>query len=168
MSETEYLAFIDPIKHKIFRLSKRFLVSVDEAEDATQDVLLKLWKNRKRLSTISNPEAFAMTMTKNHCFDRLKSRQASNLKIIHSNFTGYESLEMRIENNDSINLINKLINLLPEKQRLVIQLRDIECYEFKEISEIIGMNETAIRVTLSRARKKLRNELIKLHNYGTQ
>jgi RNA polymerase sigma-70 factor (ECF subfamily) len=90
------------------------------------------------------------------------------LKIIHSNFTGYESLERRIENNDSINLINKLINLLPEKQRLVIQLRDIECYEFKEISEIIGMNETAIRVTLSRARKKLRNELIKLHNYGTQ
>jgi RNA polymerase sigma-70 factor (ECF subfamily) len=51
---------------------------------------------------------------------------------------------------------------------LVVQLRDIECYEFKEISEIIGMNETAIRVTLSRARKKLRNELIKLHNYGTQ
>ena len=104
MSETEYLAFIDPIKHKIFRLSKRFLVSVDEAEDATQDVLLKLWKNRKRLSSISNPEAFAMTITKNHCFDRLKSRQASNLKIIHSNFTGYESLERRIENNDSINL----------------------------------------------------------------
>jgi len=49
---------------------------------------------------------------------------------------------------------------------LVIQLRDIEQYEFKEIAEVLDMKETAIRVALSRARKTLKEKLIKAHNYG--
>ena len=60
MSESEYLAFFSPITGKIFRFSKRFLVSREEAEDATQDVLLKLWKSRKRLSDYNNPEALSL------------------------------------------------------------------------------------------------------------
>ena len=43
MSEKEYLIFVNAIKNKIFRFSKRILVSIAEAEDATQDVLIKLW-----------------------------------------------------------------------------------------------------------------------------
>ena len=86
MNESEYLALVDPLKHKLFRFAKRFLVSVEEAEDATQDVLLKLWKYRDKLSNYKNPEAFAMTITRNHCLDRLKSKQASILKITHNNY----------------------------------------------------------------------------------
>ena len=54
MNEREYIALIDPFKNKLFRFAKRFLVSVEEAEDATQDVLLKLWNLREKLGSYNN------------------------------------------------------------------------------------------------------------------
>lgn len=167
MSENEYLALVNPIKHKLFRFAKRFLVSVEEAEDATQDVLLKLWKHRDKLSDYRSPEAFAMTITRNHCLDRLKSKQASNLKIIHNNYEDSStSLQHQIETKDSIKLVEKMIEALPKQQQLIVQLRDVECYDFKEISDVLEISETAVRVSLSRARKTLREQLIQVHNYG--
>ena len=169
MSESEYLAMVDPLKHKLFRFAKRFLVSVDEAEDATQDVLLKLWKQRDKLSDYRNPEAFAMTITKNHCLDRLKSKQATNLKITHNNHIDTTtSLQQQIETKDSVRLVEKLIQSLPKQQQLIVQLRDVECYDFKEISDVLDISEAAVRVALSRARKKLREQLIQIHNYGIE
>ena len=70
MNEIEYLKIITPFKDKIFRIARRLLVSVEEAEDATQEVLLKLWNHRQKFKDYKSPEAFAMTMTKNWCFDR--------------------------------------------------------------------------------------------------
>ena len=55
---------------------------------------------------------------------------------------------------------------LPEQQRLIIQMRDIEQYEFSEIAQILEMNETAIRVALSRARKTIREFMTQTHHYG--
>ena len=80
MNESEYIALIDPFKNKLYRFAKQFLVSVEEAEDATQDVLLKLWNLREKLGSYKNPEAFAMTITRNHCLDKLKSKHAQELK----------------------------------------------------------------------------------------
>jgi len=65
-----------------------------------------------------------------------------------------------------VGLVEKFIKTLPVQQQLIIQLRDIEQYEFKEIAEVLDMKETAIRVALSRARKTLKEKLIKAHNYG--
>ncbi|MGV8946042.1 MAG: RNA polymerase sigma factor, partial [Lutibacter sp.] len=76
------------------------------------------------------------------------------------------SLQKRVELNDSVSLVHKLIDNLPEQQKLIIQLRDIEQYEFDEIAEMLDMQPTAIRVSLSRARKTIREQLIKKHNYG--
>lgn len=110
MSESEYIALVDPFKTKLFRFAKRFLVSIEEAEDATQDVLLKLWKMRDRLGQYKSLEAFAMTITKNHCLDRLKSKQAQNLKITHNNHKDHRyELQKDIEVSDSIRLIEKFI-----------------------------------------------------------
>jgi len=55
---------------------------------------------------------------------------------------------------------------LPEKQRMILQLRDVEQFEYHEISDMLDMNETAIRVNLSRARKAVRDVLIQQYNYG--
>ena len=108
-----------------------------------------------------------MTMTKNYCFDRLKSKQASNLTLIHNNYKENEtSLEKKIEYVDSVNRVHKLIENLPSQQRLIIQLRDIEQYDFEEICNITEMNPTAVRVSLSRARKTIREQLKKQHNHG--
>ena len=108
-----------------------------------------------------------MTMTKNWCFDRLKSKQAQNLKIVHNNYEDHsQSLQKSIEVIDSLHCVEKYIDALPEKQKLIVQLREIEHYEFKEIAKILDMSEATIRVSLSRARKSIREKLTKTHNYG--
>ena len=71
MKQSEFLKTVMPFKDKVFRLAKRLLVSTAEAEDATQELYFKLWKNRSKLKDYKNVEAFAMTMTKNFCFDKL-------------------------------------------------------------------------------------------------
>lgn len=158
---------INPIKDKLFRLAKRLLVSNEEAQDATQEVLLKLWNKKNRLNNYSSIEAFAMTMTKNYCLDQLKSKRASNLKIVHSNYVAKEaSLDRVTEANDSWSWVEKIINELPEQQKMIIQMRDIEQYEFEEIAKILKMNKMAVRVSLSRARKIIKEKMNKTHAYG--
>ena len=167
MNQSDFLKVVLPFKDKVFRLSKRLLTSTEEAEDATQELLFKLWKNRDKIASYRNTEAFAMTMTKNYCYDRLKSKQASNLSLIHSNYKEKEtSLENKLEYIDSVDRVHLLIDNLPDQQKLIIQLRDIEQYDFKEICEMVNMKPTAVRVSLSRARKTIREQLTKQHNYG--
>jgi len=167
MNQSDFLKVVLPFKDKVFRLSKRLLTSTEEAEDATQELLFKLWKNRDKIAGYRNTEAFAMTMTKNYCYDRLKSKQASNLTLIHSNYKEKEtSLENKLEYIDSVNRVHSLIDNLPDQQKMIIQLRDIEQYDFEEICEMVNMKPTAVRVSLSRARKKIREQLTKQHNYG--
>ena len=124
MNQSDFLKVVLPFKDKVFRLSKRLLTSTEEAEDATQELLFKLWKNRDKIASYRNTEAFAMTMTKNYCYDRLKSKQASNLTLIHSNYKEKEtSLENKLEYIDSVDKVHLLIDNLPDQQKLIIQLR---------------------------------------------
>ncbi|MFC7443852.1 RNA polymerase sigma factor [Mesoflavibacter profundi] len=169
MTQTEFLNTVLPFKDKVFRLAKRLLVSKEEAEDATQEVLLKLWNNKGKISNYKNVEAFSMTMTKNFCLDKLKSKQAQNLKIIHSNYQDHTvALQKQVELNDSLSWVGKIIESLPEQQKMVVQLRDIEQYDFEDIAKMLDMKPTAIRVALSRARKTIREELTKTHRYGVK
>ncbi|MCB0473191.1 MAG: RNA polymerase sigma factor [Flavobacteriaceae bacterium] len=167
MKQRDFLNTVLPFKDKVFRLAKRLLVSTDEAEDATQELYLKLWSNKEKLTNYNNIEAYAMTMTKNYCLDQLKAKRSNNLKLVHSNFKDDTiSLQRDVELKDSVSKVQYLIEQLPEKQKLVIQLRDIENYEYEEIGKILDMELTAVRVTLSRARKTIREQLTKQHNYG--
>ena len=167
MNQSDFLKSVFPFKNKVYRLAKRLLVSKEEAEDATQELYFKLWKQKEKLTDYKNIEAFAMTMTKNYCFDRLKSKQAHNISLAHTNYKEKNiSLDIKIEHNDSINHIHHLINNLPKQQKIIIQLRDIEQYNFDEICKITGMKPTAVRVALSRARKTIKEALTKKHNYG--
>jgi RNA polymerase sigma factor (sigma-70 family) len=167
MNQLEFINNIKPFKDKLFRLAKRLLVSTEEAEDATQEVMVKLWNKNDDLSKFGSIEAYAMTITKNYCLDVLKSKRASNLQIVHNNFVENNTgLQKQIEEKDSWNWVEKWINDLPEQQKLIIQMRDIEEYEFEEIAKIMNMTEATIRVALSRARKTIREKMTITHNYG--
>ena len=167
MQQTEFLNVVLPFKDKLYRLAKRLLVSKEEAEDATQEILLKLWSKNSMMEGYSNVEAYAMMMTKNFCLDRLKSKQAGNLKLVHSNYKDENvSLQNQVEVSDSLSWIERIMEELPEQQKMVIQLRDVEQYEFEEIAELLDMSARAVRVTLSRARKTVREKLVQKHNYG--
>ncbi|MBM1107575.1 RNA polymerase sigma factor [Aurantibacter crassamenti] len=167
MQQAEFLNIVTPFKDKLFRMAKRLLVSTEEAEDATQEILLKLWTKSNAISSYKNVEAFAMTMTKNFCLDRLKSKQASNLKLVHSNYTDdNSSLQKQVEASDSVLWVQRIMEELPEQQKMVLQLRDVEQYDLDEISEMLEMKPTAVRVALSRARKIVREKLLEKHSYG--
>lgn len=167
MQERIFLSHINPVKDKIYRLALRLLTSRDAAEDATQEVILKLWSRKNKIKHYANVEAFAMTVTKNYCLDQLKLKQNNNLRIVHQNYESTQiPLHTEIELNDEMQWLGRIVDSLPEQQKLIFQLRDVEQYDYDEIAEITNMNQTAIRVSLSRARKAIREKLIKKHNYG--
>lgn len=167
MNQQVFLDTVMPFKDKVYRLAKRLLISQDEAEDATQELYFKLWNNKDKLASYKNVEAFAMTMTKNYCLDRLKSKQANNLSLVHSNYQdSHTGLQKKMELQDSVSKVHQLIAELPEQQRMVIQLRDIEEFEFEEIGDMLQMQQTAVRVALSRARRTIKEKLIEQHAYG--
>jgi len=167
MNQFEFMKIISPFKDRVYRLARRLLVSSEEAQDATQEVLVKLWNSRERLESYTSVEALAVTMTKNYCLDQLKSKRAGNMRLVHSDYTGRDvGLYQQAEDRDSLQWVQKIINMLPEQQKIIVQLRDIEQYEFEEIARVLDMNETAVRVALSRARKTIREQLTKMHDYG--
>ena len=158
---------IEEIRNKIFRITKRILVSQEEAEDATQEVIVKLWQmDESKRNGFKSLEAYSVTMAKNYCLDRLKSKQAQNLSL-DERYSGSvsDSLTKKIEQRDDLNWVGKLIDELPEKERMIIQLREIEQYDFDEIASILNLPEGTIRVYLSRIRKKLIKQLISSKTY---
>ena len=166
MKASDFNNLILPIRQKIFRLSRRLLVSSDSAEDATQDILLKLWNKKGSLKNIKNVEAFAMTMTKNHCLDQLKLKSSQNLRLVHSNFESESADPHRqMQAKEEWERVEELIKQLPEAQQMVLHLREIEGYDYDKICQIMEMKPTAVRVTLSRARKTLVEHLSRQQNY---
>ena len=91
MDQQKFINLITPFKDKMYRLAKRLLVSDDEAQDATQEILMRLWIKRSKIKEYRSPEAFAMTMTKNYCYDKLKAKHSSNLKIVHNNYEDHST-----------------------------------------------------------------------------
>jgi RNA polymerase sigma-70 factor (ECF subfamily) len=172
MKQQEFIALTIHFHQPMFRLAKRLLVSVDASKDAVQDVLLKMWEKKDELTHVNSLEAYAMQMTKNHCLDQLRLKSNQNLRLVYSkqdeaDVEEQEKEETATWQNEKLKAIKIAIEGLPEKQKMIIQLRDFEGYEFDKIAEITGMTEVSIRVNLSRARKKLKDELVKNLSYGS-
>lgn len=158
------------MKQKLYRFALRLLGDHDEALDAVQDIFIKLWSLRDKLHTYNSTEAFAMKITKNHCLDRLKRKRTVSIDE-NSARERYESgsdILRNAEMEDAAGIIKRFIEVLPSQQKMVIQLRDVEGYEFNEIESILGMEINTIRVNLSRARKKVREQFINYNRYGSE
>ena len=160
MNHQTFLTTFQGIQQKMYFLSKRLLTSHEEAADAVQEVIARLWEKRFQLEEVRNKEAYAMQMVKNYSLDRLKSKQASHLKIVHSNYDSEErNVEDELERLGKVRLVQNMINELPEQYKMIIQLRDIQGYDFEAIENIMDMKATAVRVGLSRARKMLKEKI---------
>jgi RNA polymerase sigma-70 factor (ECF subfamily) len=168
-ADRTFLNDIDQIRDKVFRITKRILISQEEAEDATQEVIVKLWQmDATKRNGFRSIEAYSVTMAKNYCLDRLKSKQAQNLSLNEKigNSKMSDSLQTKIEQTDELNWVGNLIDQLPERERMIIQLREIEQYDFDEIASILNLPEGTVRVYLSRIRKKIRKQFLEIQNHG--
>jgi RNA polymerase sigma-70 factor (ECF subfamily) len=154
-----------PIRGKIYNYSLKMLENTEEAEDTVQEVFLKLWEMRAKLSEYDSIEAFAVTMTKNLCLNKLSFRQRHVREELQQmqHIWSSETAERQLENSDAVDLVKQIIETLPPLQKTIIKMRDIEDYNLDTIAEITGCSEEAVRMNLSRARKKVKEMFFKIN-----
>ncbi len=164
MERAEFENSVLPISRNLYRFAFRFLSNGEDAEDAVQEVCIKLWNMRGKLKEYKSIEALAITMTRNHCLDKLRKKGRElyeDTRPIDSRTDDMDP-QKEIENRENFQNIIKIISDLPEKYRTIIELRDIGGRSYEEIEKELGENLTTLRVNLSRARKMVREKLIKL------
>jgi RNA polymerase sigma factor (sigma-70 family) len=155
-----------PIRHKLYRFALRITGNTHEAEDVVQEVLEKVWKTEHDQSEkVQNWEAWCMTLTRNRSLDKTRSQGNKRTDDLDG-FTGISSDALspahQAEQKDMINYVKKYMQELPEKQRIVMHLRDIEELSYDEISAVTGISMDQVKVTLHRARKTVRTRLLEL------
>jgi RNA polymerase sigma-70 factor (ECF subfamily) len=168
MELQHFKSTILPIKDRLYRIAFNMVRSVEEAEDILQDAMVKLWNNRENWSEYRNMEAYAITVTKNLCLDKLKSKKVRGDYDVQQMQldSGVSSPYQKLEISDSVNAMKAVLLGLPDQQRLLITLRDVEGYSYDEIAEQTGMDINNIRVGISRARKRAKEEYLKIMSYG--
>jgi RNA polymerase sigma factor (sigma-70 family) len=169
MDLREFQDKVYPLKNKLFRFAKRMLEQTEEAEDVVQEVFIRLWNRREKLDEYRSVEALAMITAKNLCLDRIRSKKypVENMEN-HRFFLENMPEETKADHSGLIYGIGQAMKQLPEQQRMIIHLRDVEGYEFGDIATVTGMNENAIRVALSRARKRIRELITNTNSYEYQ
>ncbi len=145
---------------KLYRVAFALLGNVNDAEDVVQDAYLKLWEKRKELHSIETPEAYAVSLLKNLCLDKIRSakvRSTVNLALEDSLLTTESATTY--EHTEHLALAQKLIAQLPSKQQQALRLRAIDDCSLSEIEQIMGMSNVNIRQLISRARKTITTQL---------
>ncbi len=152
-----------PVKDKLYRFAQSILKNTMEAEDVVQEVMVRVWQKRETWHEVENMEALTMKMTKNLALDKLKSRynRTDSLPEYADWRDDAAQPDEATESNDLIQRIRKMMNHLPEKHRMVMQLRDIEGLSYEEISEVLDMPMSQVKINLFRARTHIREQLIK-------
>ncbi len=157
---------IVPVRSKLFRFALRITGSRHEAEDVVQDVLEKIWKAPdEQKSAVQNWEAWCMTLTRNRSIDKNRSRslrRTDEIDGLVGRVSPQISPEKTAESNDTVGQIQKMMQDLPEKQRLVMHLRDIEEMTYEEIAETLEISLEQVKICLHRARKSMREKLMEV------
>ena len=158
-----------PAKNKLFRFALKFLGNEEEAKDIVQEVFIRVWNGREQMAEVQNWEAWCMRITRNLSLDRIRSMTKKQTQPIEESFnvrnealTPHESTEAH----ESMQRINQLMATLPEKQRQVMHLRDVEGYSYNEICDILELDMSQVKVNLFRARNAVREKLMKIDANG--
>lgn len=162
MTEKEFNHTVLPLATSVYSYAEQMTGNADDAADITQEVMIKLWDDRRSVKQVNNLKAWALKITRNLCLDWLKKKRPvyDNEQVIRHG--GYDiDLLQRIEQQDTAKAVRQIIDTLPDNQREVLILREIEELEFDEIAEITGLGLNNIRVLLSRGRSKVKEILIR-------
>lgn len=157
-----------PLKDKLFRLALRITMNRAEAEDVVQDTMLRVWGRRDEWEGMESVEAYCLTVCRNLAIDRSQLKESQNEELTESNANTPDSADpySLCVRNEQMALIHHLISGLPEKQRTILQLRDVEGKSYKEIADIVGVSEEQVKVNLFRARQKIKQQYTEINDYG--
>lgn len=147
-----------------YTVAFRVLTNDDEAKDVVQECFVKLWKN---IGGYNKKVKFTTWMYKivvNLCYDKLRRRKTENERreTIDDDFVSdIDNPEKLLTNREQAEMIKQVSRGLPEKQRMVFVLRDLEELTTEEVSEVLEMSVESVKANLSLARKAIRTKLIK-------
>ncbi|MFZ1704009.1 MAG: RNA polymerase sigma factor [Saprospiraceae bacterium] len=154
-----------PFKDKVYRFVLNIVGDIMHTEDIMQELLVKIWRKKEQYIEIENKEAWCMTVARNLAIDKIRSKKMRPSDIEeHRNISDKEATpEQEYERNEKMSGIMKMLNELPEKQKAIIHLRDVEGYTYQEIADMTDNSLDFVKVSLHRARKTLKEKLLKNH-----
>jgi RNA polymerase sigma factor (sigma-70 family) len=167
MTREKFNEYVHKQSRILYAFAFRILRNQEEAEDAVQEIFIKLWNMGTKIDEYNSIEALATTMIKNYCIDQIrksKHRIYENTENQPQSLSQSPSPHEELENKETNIIINEIIEKLEDKYRIVIELRELNGLSYDEISEMTGQNVNSLRVTLSRARGFIRDEFKKYNN----
>ena len=168
MQELSFRNDILPLKDKLFRLALRITFDRAEAEDVVQETLIRVWNKRDEWSQFGSIEAYCLTVARNMAIDRSERKDSRTVELLPEmeQVSDASSPYEKLVNKERMALIHRLMSKLPEKQRLIMQLRDVEGKSYKEIAAVLNLTEEQVKVNLFRARQKVKQTFIDIEGYG--
>lgn len=170
MKKISFRTDILPLKNELYRLALRITLNHAEAEDVVQETMIKVWNRREQWDEIESIEAFCLTICRNMALDRLKrmDNQSATLDEGHDRADRSHTAnpEERAIDRDRVELVKRLMEKLPEKQRTCMQLRDIEGKTYREIAAILNITEQQVKVNIFRARQTVKQKYTESEQYG--
>ena len=143
----------------LYRVAYYILESQTDAEDAVQDLFIKLWNSREQLDTVLNRKAYCTTLMKNLCIDRLRKEQRVQVMEPGPDMAEARRVDEDYDAREKLERVMTAIERLPARQRDVMKMYVFEEMSYDEIAEKTGMTNLTLRVLLSNARKSLRNQI---------
>ncbi len=156
-----------PLKDKLFRLAFRITLDTAEAEDIVQETLIRVWQNRAKWQEISSIEAYCQIICRRLALDAAGKAGHGNVLLDEHSQQHLLTVtpEEQFDNRERLSLIKQLMDSLPEVQRTIMELRDIEGLSYQEISNVMDLTEVQIKVYLHRARTKIKNKVEEFERY---
>jgi RNA polymerase sigma-70 factor (ECF subfamily) len=143
----------------LYRVAYYILESQTDAEDAVQDLFIKLWNSRDQLDTVLNLKAYCTTLMKNLCIDRLRKEQRVLVMEPKPDIAQSRTVDEDYDAREKLERVMEAIERLPGRQRDVMKMYVFEEMSYEEIAQKTGMTNLTLRVLLSNARKSLRNQI---------
>ena len=160
---TDFNTDVMPLKSKFYRLALRLLNDDAEAQDITQETLIRLWTRCATLPSAADAEKLGLTITYNLARDALTraGRTHEQLDAIDENMTADYSQSPidSLAETDRRQFLRSVIERLPLRQQTAVQLRDIEGKTYQEIAQTLDISETQVKVYLHRARTKIKERI---------
>ena len=147
MREISFRNDILPLKDKLYRLALRITFDSGEAEDIVQDTMIRVWNKRDEWTQFDSIEAYCLTVARNLAIDRSQKLESQNVELTPETQEMPDTLtpDRAYEQDEQLRLVHHLINQLPEKQRTIVQLRDIEGKSYKEIADVLQLTEEQVK-----------------------
>lgn len=153
LNRKNYNTAVKEYSERIFRYAFKWTKDKDFSKDIVQEVFEKLWLNKKKVEYIK-VKSWLFTSTHN-----LLANYSKKKKMISSEDLIYHEPSIYMNSYELQDLLEVSLNTLPTIQKSILLLRDSEGYDYKEIGEILNLNESQVKVYLFRARKKIKNYL---------